>query len=619
MTKSPSSPIPPDPLTEFSFGPFRLQRDGTLMRNAEIVALSPKELILLRELLRDAGQVVSSSRLREAAWGTVHVSADSLPRCICSLRNHLRLANCIATIYKRGYRLTVPVEWHGPAHARQAAEPHPPLTHWPQPLPLLAILPFVASPGLPSALGQGIAEEVIFQMCRLRPLVARILARDSVFQLDAQGFSAIEVGRHLSAELVITGTLLARPTSYRLRLEMIRIRDEVQLWSEDFLVPREAIATIDQQLTKRVIVHLTNSLPSAAAPPLRLKLPQHPGRIRQLAAQADVAEAPDSALDHDAYVLWLRARSQWNTLERHQTQDAIQTLQRVIELEPSLVVARIHLVHSYQQQSFQGYIRPEAAAALAREQAEEIGNYTGASHSVQAALGWIALHHDRNFAAASVAFRMLDAIDYDSWTIPYRVRFALATGQFCNAQGLLEDAIGRDPYAPSHHGQLTWTLHLLGDGDGARRQAEKSLQLFPEHPMVLLFGAMVLAADSRGLDSQREAALEASRLLTRKAPYFDAAHAVEAFVLARCGQTRQARLILERQMWLARERYVQRSFHVPALVALGDDQSALEELSAAEVSRCPWFFELLADSRLAPLHDAPEFLRLRTLHARMLA
>jgi len=59
--------------------------------------------------------------------------------------------------------------------------------------------------------------------------------------------------------------------------------------------------------------------------------------------------------------------------------------------------------------------------------------------------------------------------------------------------------------------------------------------------------------------------------------------------------------------WLTRERYVMRSFAAAAYLALGDADSALAELTAANESRCPWFFQMIGDPRLQELHNRAEF------------
>ncbi len=95
--------------SDCSFGGFRLDADGTLWRDEAIVHLPPKELAALRLLLANAGQVVSPMQLKHALWGDVHVTADSVLKCLSSLRARLEPESCIQTVYKRGYRFTAEV------------------------------------------------------------------------------------------------------------------------------------------------------------------------------------------------------------------------------------------------------------------------------------------------------------------------------------------------------------------------------------------------------------------------------------------------------------------------------------------------------------------------------
>ena len=74
---------------------------------------------------------------------------------------------------------------------------------------------------------------------------------------------------------------------------------------------------------------------------------------------------------------------------------------------------------------------------------------------------------------------------------------------------------------------------------------------------------------------------------------------------AGCGD--EARELLERLQWLSRERFVMNTFNAAVYVALGEPDAAIAELRASLENRCPWFFQMLADPRLKPLHGRPEF------------
>jgi Flp pilus assembly protein TadD len=174
-----------------------------------------------------------------------------------------------------------------------------------------------------------------------------------------------------------------------------------------------------------------------------------------------------------------------------------------------------------------------------------------------------------------------------------------------------------DPHAPVLRSSLAWAYFLAGDAEAALAQTEVALGQFPDHPLVLVFAARLLAAAGNPGDGLTNRAIQIARRLVEARPDIDSAHTALAYACAREGNSAEARAILDRQVSLSRERFVMRSIHAPVLVALGDLDGAVEELALAEKLRCPWFFELLHDPRLLPLHSHPGFQRLRAIAKKM--
>src|SRR6185503_17204413 len=96
----PIAAAPPSQAPEFLFAGFRLEPDGTLLRGETPIHLPPKELAALKLLIASAGRVVTPLELQKTLWGDVHVTGDSVPRCVCSLRALLQPEECIETLYK---------------------------------------------------------------------------------------------------------------------------------------------------------------------------------------------------------------------------------------------------------------------------------------------------------------------------------------------------------------------------------------------------------------------------------------------------------------------------------------------------------------------------------------
>jgi DNA-binding winged helix-turn-helix (wHTH) protein len=256
----------------YTFGSFCLLPDGTLLRDASEIHLPPKELAVLRVLISHSGQIVSPEKLRLSAWGDTHVSADSLPRCVSSLRAHLDSELCIQTIYKRGYRFTLPVHRTDPASraeqfsaTRQIDRPDQRIAH-PAGLPRLAILPFTTADDVPDLLGTGIVEETMIRLSRAHNPAVEMLARDSVFHLAARGATAQEVGATLGADLVLAGWITPLPLHFRLRIEMICVADAIQLWIEDFLVSRALLASASTRTAGHISARIHNTFATAISP-----------------------------------------------------------------------------------------------------------------------------------------------------------------------------------------------------------------------------------------------------------------------------------------------------------------------------------------------------------------
>jgi DNA-binding winged helix-turn-helix (wHTH) protein len=552
---------------EFSFGNFTLWPDGTFFREEIQIHLPPKELAALRFLLMHAGQVVTRAQLKQALWGDVHVTSDSVPRCLSALRAKLEPEQCIQTIYKRGYRLTGPVLHHSPQdHA----------------FVRLAIMPFATGHNVAEHLGAALAEEVTGRFTAHSPSWVSVLARDSVFTLARRGLTASQVGEALQADLVLAGTLLAMPNQYRLRVEMIRVQDGTQIWVEDALALHGQLLELEAHIVQRLVLRLGGeSNPGLKTP--------NPGPVQP-----------------DAYELFLRGHQEWQTHERHRMQDGMQHLVQATELDPTLISAHIDLAELCLTQEFYGFVTPETAARQIRRVASAIPDLGQHAPALLPMVGWVKFHVDRDLAGALELFSASAALPHGPATTRLRVMFALSRHRFDEALEWLHSALLGDPYAPWLHGLKAWTLHLAGRRAVSVETIEKALHLFPGNEGIQAYGALILAFNGQADHAERLA-----EELVRRATWSDIATAVHAYTLACSGRREEAQEVLERLQWLGRERFVLRSFNAAGFAALGQMEEAVSEMRAAGEARCPWFYQMLADPRLESLHPNPEFQAMR--------
>ena len=575
-----ASSSPDLPGRTFTFGNLHLEADGTLARGAEVIHLPPKELAALKLLLEHAGQIVTHQQLKKMLWGNVHVTDDSVPKCMSSLRELLTPDDYIQTVYKRGYRLSVDVRKSefGVSEGR----------------PRLVIIPFSVERNGPHYLGSSIAEETIALLTADQLCPVHVLARDSAFSLSARGMTAHQVGEALGANFVLTGTLRSLPLHFRLRAEMIRVADGTQIWVEDLLVPQARVAGLESELANRLFFRL-GTYDSFLS--------------RRHALSAGDTENPGR---REAYELFLRGHHEWQTLQRHRMQDGIAHLTRAIELDPSLYAAQIDIANASVLQTFSGFISPIQASEQVRSVAESMPSSAEGADAILPPLAWIHFHVDRDLPAALRAFSASAHLPHETSITRLRSMFALSRRRFFDAIEVINEALHSDPYSPWLNARLAWAYHLSGEATKSIVQTEHALGIFPDHESTNIYGSIILA-----FNGETDRAIAVSENMVRRSPYLDPAMAVHGYALAMGGRTDEARSILERLQWLSRERFVLNSFTAAICVALQDTEGAIAELHAASESRCPWFFQMLADPRFEPLRGHSEFARMEKILERM--
>jgi DNA-binding winged helix-turn-helix (wHTH) protein/tetratricopeptide (TPR) repeat protein len=557
------------------FAGFMLDADGTLLRGDAALELTAEELAVLRLLLERAGEIVSPLEISRIVSGEEHASGDGPAKCIAALRTRLEPADCIQTVYKRGYRISSAVQTN---HSHPAGAP-----------PRLVVVPFAVGYGVPEYLGSALADEAATQLCAAASPVATIVARDSVLTLARRGRSGVEIGRLLGAEFVLDGELYATPGRLIFKARMVRVEDGAELWTENLMVNRGHTLSLERELMTR----------------LTSRIQPHDLSIAAVAAPGTTHE--DSPDRNEAHELCLRAHHEGQTPERHHMQDAMRRFERAIELDPSLLAARSRLAHLCVAQALCGFMPASAAAAIIRKAAVQIPESPAYADALLPTLGWISFHVDRNLGAALHAFARSAHLPHDPHNTRARTTFLLSRHRFDEALDALYAAIQIDPYAPGLQAELAWALHMAGEADASVDQVRKAISQFTEHDSAHLYGAIILAHNG-----EATRAVELARALQSRSAHFDLAASAHAYALACARRKDEARILLERLQWLSRERFVMNTFDAATYVAMDEDDAALRELRIANENRCPWFFQMLGDPRMLPLRGHPEFERMRS-------
>lgn len=223
----------------FVFDHWLLQSDGTLMRDGQGVHVPPKELHVLRLLLKSAGTVVGKDYLLDHVWPRMDAAEESLTRCIYALRKLFKEnKGYISTVYGQGYRFTGSVvELDVPSDARAVA-------------PSLAVLPFR---NLDETTALDLQDVMIRQLTTAFGEALHVIPSGLIAGYGASNDVRSLVGR-LSADYCLSGRSIGSGEQRLWSVELIRGSDQALLHGEtlDAWDPGEALGALTCLVAQRV-------------------------------------------------------------------------------------------------------------------------------------------------------------------------------------------------------------------------------------------------------------------------------------------------------------------------------------------------------------------------------
>src|ERR1700721_69022 len=320
----------------YHFGQFVLDPGRrTLSRADSAVSLTPKAFDVLFFLVQNPNQLVTKEELLQAVWGDTFVEEGNLTQYISHLRKALgdnpEDPRLIVTIARKGYQFTANVTVVEAADtAKQDAVEVPiadsladtqtvpespadeavpkPSNRWRNATAvaaltvilagvtyaswrhfggmtpprsqkiMLAVLPFENLTGDPNKeyLADGLTEETISQLGRLNPEQLGVIARTSVMGYKHKDERLDQIGRELSVQYVLENSLRENGDHLRLTAQLIQVKDQTHLWSQDYDYPAKDILNVEDEVAKAVAREIRVRLTSKKQAELAQARPVNP-------------------------------------------------------------------------------------------------------------------------------------------------------------------------------------------------------------------------------------------------------------------------------------------------------------------------------------------------------
>jgi TolB-like protein/DNA-binding winged helix-turn-helix (wHTH) protein len=493
----------------YHFGPFVLDsRRRTLCRADSPVSLTAKAFDVLLFLIQHPNRLVTKEELLQTVWGDRFVEEGNLTRYVSHLRKALgddtEDGRVIVTIARKGYQFTANVsvvdaadpsqhvhvsasdslrDAARPVHELPPKEAVPTVRrrwriaalaaaavivaagadmswrHFASMTPvkpsriMLAVLPFKNLTGDPNKeyLADGLTEETIAQLGRLNPDRLGVIARTSVMGYKNGDTRLDQIGRDLSVQYVLENSLRASGNQMRLTVQLIQLKDQTQLWSQDY-----------DYLAKDTLV-VQDDVARAVGQEIQLRLTSQ--------QQAKLAQThPVNAEAVEAYFQG-----------RYWGQDpdvAARYFERATQLDPGYALAWVWLSRARYRQADSGRVPQEVGHRLARQAVDRAVALDPNLAVAHEEMGDVKQLVDFDWAGADASYQRAIALEPGNAAfLASAAQSAALLGRFNEGLGLARRAVELDPLNARLRADLGQLEYWMGALDEAIADVKRSFEL----------------------------------------------------------------------------------------------------------------------------------------------
>jgi TolB-like protein/tetratricopeptide (TPR) repeat protein len=323
--------------------------------------------------------------------------------------------------------------------------------------PTIAVMPFQNLSADPSGeyFVDGLTDEIIRNLSVIDGLDVR--SRTSSFVFKGKPRNVRDVGEQMRANLVIEGSVLRSDGRIRINAQLVRVTDDVAIWSRSFNGEAKDVFTIQDEISRSIVNEL------------RLTLGRGQRRYNT---------------NPEAYDLYLKARSHGSPVGPSEGKVAADLFQQVIDEDPSFAPAYAGLAEAAATMSINrsGIPADQAFAIMepAARRALELDPLLAEAH---AAVG-VANARARRWKEAEGAFRR--ALDLNRTLASTHVNFVMSTlwpqGKVSESLRQVEAGLRADPLSLDLQRLLAYVQVSARQYEQSIELGERALAAEPSHP-----------------------------------------------------------------------------------------------------------------------------------------
>jgi TolB-like protein/DNA-binding winged helix-turn-helix (wHTH) protein/Tfp pilus assembly protein PilF len=328
----------------------------------------------------------------------------------------------------------------------------------------IAVLPFkpIGQAGSDATMGFGLADAVITSLSKQQKIPVR--PTSAVFQFTEKNFDSVEVGKKLSVDSVLEGTIQRDGELVRVSVKLIKISDGSTIWAETF----------DEKLTS--IFAVQDSISTKVAKSLMLNLSQ---------AQEEQLTARNTS-NAEAYLAYQHGRYFWNKRSKSDLEKAAGYFQQAIELDNNYAIAYAMLADCYNMLHYYRFsANSEETINQADEAAKKALLLNDSLPEAQIAISYVQIAKYRNYTASVQALER--ALQLSPYNATARIRYGwqmLRIGNQDEALKQMRIAQENDPLSPISNSAFCSMLLLKRNYREGLKYCEKAVDLMPTAPAI---------------------------------------------------------------------------------------------------------------------------------------
>lgn len=443
------------------------------------------------------------------------------------------------------------------------------------PIESIAVMPFVNEGENTDTdyLSDGMTELLISSLSQIPKL--NVKSRSTVFRYKGKQNDPRQVGTQLRVQAVLTGRVVQRGDQLTLGLELVDVRTENVIWSEQYNRRQTDLVSLQSEIARDV------------ANKLRAKL-----------SGVDESRVTKRYTDNaEAYELYLKGRFfAGGRIAEEEIKKGIHYYQQAIEKDPNYALAYVGLAQSYMRLGqVWGFLPPRETfpkAKVALTKALQIDEMLADAHG---ALAEYYFSYEWNWLEAEQEFRR--AIELN----PNDASPQCAYGSYFQAMGRFDEAIAArrlcregDPLSPTATANVGYPYYFARQYDQAIGHYRKALELDPNYSWSYLW----IGQANLGKGKYNEAIADISKAIALSDGNVRM-KATLGYAYAVAGKRGEAQQIIYELQEQSKQKYVSPYFIAVIYSGLGQKDWAFEWLEKAYEERHPY----LALLKVEPVFD----------------